>query len=166
MGIEEATGLQRYFSDWWKPELDFKNRFNFLLGELENQIEEIEVDRDNSDVLVNGNVVNETEVRRQLNLDDLSINQLVWHQQFGNGQIIAINESNQEIRIMVRFDTVGYKTLMAQYTHLYTQDNGKQLDYAKTNAGVMSLPIMQNDSLSVLKNRLVQGLDFFKGLLD
>ena len=68
---------------------------------------------------------------------------------------------------MVRFDTAGYKTLMAQYTHLYTsQDNGKQLDYAKTNAGVMSLPIMQNDSLSVLKNRLVQGLDFFKGLLD
>ena len=167
MGIEEATGLQRYFSDWWKPELDFKNRFNFLLGELENQIEEIEVDRDNSDVLVNGNVVNETEVRRQLNLADLSINQLVWHQQFGHGQIIAINESNQEIRIMVRFDTAGYKTLMAQYTHLYTsQDNGKQFDHAKTNAGVMSLPIMQNDSLSVLKNRLVQGLDFFKGLLD
>ena len=112
-------------------------------------------------------MVNETEMRRQLNLDDLSINQLVWHQQFGHGQIIAINESNQEIRIMVRFDTVGYKTLMAQYTHLYTsQDNGKQLDHAKTNAGVMSLPIMQNDSLSVLKNRLVQGLDFFKGLLD
>jgi hypothetical protein len=105
-------------------------------------------------------------VRRQLNLDDLSINQLVWHQQFGHGQIIAINESNQEIRIMVRFDTAGYKTLMAQYTHLYTsQDNGKQFDHAKTNAGVMSLPIMQNDSLSVLKNRLVQGLDFFKGLL-
>ena len=56
MGIEGATGLQCYFSDWWKPELDFKNRFNFLLGELKTKIEEIEVEQDNPDVLIDGNI--------------------------------------------------------------------------------------------------------------
>ena len=166
MGIEEATGLQCYFSDWWKPDFDFKDRFNFLLGELESRIGEIEIEQDKPDVLVDRAMINGTRLERKLSLNDLSIDQLIWHQQFGHGQIIAINESNQEIRIMVRFDTVGYKTLMAQYTHLYTsQDNGKQLDHAKTHAGVIPLPIVQNNPLGVIKNRLVQGLNFFKALL-
>lgn len=56
MSIEGATGLQCYFSDWWKPELGFKNRFNFLLGELKTKIEEIEVGQDDPDVLVDGNI--------------------------------------------------------------------------------------------------------------
>ena len=56
MSIEGATGLQCYFSDWWKPELGFKNRFNFLLGELKTKIEEIEVGQDDPDVLADGNI--------------------------------------------------------------------------------------------------------------
>ena len=102
-----------------------------------------------------------------MNLDDLSIDQLVWHQQFGHGQIIAINESNQEIRIMVRFDTAGYKALMAQCTHLYTsQDNGQPLDPVKTNSRATSPPVTLSDPLGVIESSLAQGLNFFKGLLN
>ena len=167
MGVEKATGLQHYFSNWWKPEPDFKNRFNSLLKELENQMEEIEDGQDNPDIPVDGDMANATGSRRKLNLDDLSIDQLVWHQQFGHGQIIAINESNQEIRIMVRFETAGYKALMAQCTRLYTsQDNGQLLDPVKTNSGATSLPVTLNDPLGIIESSLAQGLNFFKGLLN
>ncbi|HIC01037.1 TPA: hypothetical protein EYO63_15230 [Candidatus Poribacteria bacterium] len=130
-------------------------------------MEEIEDGQDNPDIPVDGDMANATGSRRKLNLDDLSIDQLVWHQQFGHGQIIAINESNQEIRIMVRFETAGYKALMAQCTRLYTsQDNGQLLDPVKTNSGATSLPVTLNDPLGIIESSLAQGLNFFKGLLN